>query len=78
MPHTVAFIGLGVMGQRMLGSMAVSPHFSVLTAWDPDAGACERTRELYPDIRIAASAAEAIGAALEDQEVDSTLITTGT
>ena len=63
MPHTVAFIGLGVMGQRMLGSMALSPHFSVLTAWDPDAGACERTRELYPDIRIAASAEEAIGAA---------------
>lgn len=62
MPHTVAFIGLGVMGQRMLGSMAESPHFHVLTAWDPDAGACARTRELYPDIRIAASAEDAIGA----------------
>jgi predicted dehydrogenase len=61
MPHTVAVIGLGVMGQRMLGSMAASPHFSVLTAWDPDAGACARTRELYPDIHIAASAEEAIG-----------------
>jgi predicted dehydrogenase len=62
MPHTVAFIGLGVMGQRMLGSMALSPHFSARTAWDPDAGACARTRELYPDIRIADSAVDAIEA----------------
>lgn len=62
MPHTVAVIGLGVMGQRMLGSMAKSPHFTVVTAWDPDADACERTRELYPDIRIAESPDAAIGA----------------
>lgn len=67
MLHTVAVIGLGVMGQRMLGSMALSPHFGVVTAWDPDAGACERTRASYPEIRIAESAEDAIEA--EDNRV---------
>lgn len=50
------------MGQRMLGSMAKSSHFTVLAAWDPDAGACERTSALYPDIRVAASAEDVIRA----------------
>ncbi len=48
------------MGQRMLASMAANRQFSVLSAWDPDAGACDRTRELYPEIRIAGSPGDAI------------------
>ena len=63
MSHPVSIIGLGVMGQRMLGSMAINNRFAVVTAWDPDAGACRRTRDRYPDIRIAGSAEEAIDAA---------------
>jgi len=58
--HAVSVIGLGVMGQRMLASMAINRQFSVLSAWDPDAGACDRTRKLYPEIRIADSSADAI------------------
>jgi predicted dehydrogenase len=65
--NTVAIIGLGIMGQRMLGSMALNPHFSVVSAWDPDAGACDRTRASYPQIRIADSAEDAIEA--EDSAV---------
>ena len=60
MPHTVSVIGLGVMGQRMLASMAVNRQFDVLSAWDPDPGACHRTRELYPQIRIADSPGDTI------------------
>jgi 1,5-anhydro-D-fructose reductase (1,5-anhydro-D-mannitol-forming) len=50
------------MGQRMLGSMALSPHFQVVSAWDPQAVACNRTRASYPAIGIAGSAEEAIEA----------------
>ena len=60
MTHTVSVIGLGVMGQRMLGSMAANRQFSVLSAWDPDPGARDHTRELYPQISIADSPAHAI------------------
>jgi predicted dehydrogenase len=59
-PHTVSVIGLGVMGQRMLASMAVNRQFNVLSAWDPDPGARDRTRELYPQIRIADSPGDTI------------------
>jgi len=48
------------MGQRMLASMAVSRQFNVLSAWDPDAGARDRTRELYPAIHMADSPGDAI------------------
>jgi 1,5-anhydro-D-fructose reductase (1,5-anhydro-D-mannitol-forming) len=60
MPHAVSIIGLGVMGQRMLGSMALNRQFSAVSAWDPDADARDHTRELYPQIRIADSAEDAI------------------
>jgi len=61
--HTVSVIGLGVMGQRMLGSMAFNRQFSVVAAWDPDPGACQRTRDRYLDIRITSTAEDAIEAA---------------
>ena len=65
MTHTVSVIGLGVMGQRMLGSMDESPHFQVVTAWDPDGEACRHTREQYPRIRIAGDADDAIASDAE-------------
>ncbi len=62
MSHAVSVIGLGVMGQRMLASMAGNDRFTVVSAWDPDAGACQLTRERYPDMRITSSAVDAIAA----------------
>ena len=50
------------MGQRMLDSMARNDRFAVVAAWDPDADACQVTREHYPQIRIEASADDAIAA----------------
>lgn len=49
------------MGQRMLTNMHAHDGFDVKVAWDPDQGACTRTRDRFPQVRIAASAAEAIG-----------------
>ena len=60
MSHAVAIIGLGVMGQRMLGSMALNRQFDAVSAWDPDADARNYARELYPEIRIADSPDDAI------------------
>jgi len=57
----VAFIGLGVMGQRMLGNMRKHEAFDVRAGWDPDAAACKLTKEKYPDIAIEERAAEIIG-----------------
>ena len=48
------------MGQRMLDSMARYPGFEPVCAWDPDEGARQRTAALYPDLRIASSAAAAV------------------
>lgn len=62
MPHSVSVIGLGVMGQRMLASMALNRHFTVVSGWDPDPGACARTRANYDDMRITESAEDAIQA----------------
>ena len=67
MAHRVSIIGLGVMGQRMLGSMALNARFSAVSAWDPDAGARDHTHHLYPQIRIADSAEDAISG--QDSEV---------
>jgi len=67
MAHRVSIIGLGVMGQRMLGSMALNARFSAVSAWDPDAGARDHTRRSYPQIRIADSAEDGISG--QDTEV---------
>jgi predicted dehydrogenase len=60
MNHRAAIIGLGVMGQRMLGSMASYPGFDAVCGWDPDARARERTAARYPDMALTSSAEEAI------------------
>ncbi len=43
MNYKVSFIGLGVMGQRMLGNMHRYAGFEACSAWDPDPDACART-----------------------------------
>ena len=53
MPYKVVFIGLGVMGHRMLGNMHKHEAFELHAGWDPDASAREATKAQYPDIDIA-------------------------
>lgn len=60
MSHRIAFIGLGVMGQRMLGNMYNHDKFILQAGWDPDDAACRNTKETYPEIKISASAEEII------------------
>ncbi len=66
MEPRVAFIGLGVMGHRMLSSMQRHGGFRPHCGWDPDTAACRRTQELFPAMQIVASAE----AAIEDPESD--------
>ena len=60
MSQRIAFIGLGVMGQRMLGNMHIHNDFTLQAGWDTDDAACRSTRETYPEIIIGASAEEII------------------
>ncbi|MEM7404180.1 MAG: Gfo/Idh/MocA family oxidoreductase [Pseudomonadota bacterium] len=60
MSHGTAIIGLGIMGQRMLGNMRKYAGFDIVCVWDPDPLACQRVRETYPDIIVADSASAAI------------------
>ncbi len=56
----VAFIGLGIMGHRMLTNMSAHGGFEIVTAWDPKMEAREEVARLYPNIQLTQSAAEAI------------------
>ena len=49
MNHRTAIIGLGIMGQRMLGNMHRYPGFDVVAAWDPDDAVCDAVHLQYPD-----------------------------
>ena len=53
MKHTVAFIGLGVMGQRMLANMYKIGGFEMIGGWDPNPDACADARALVPNFPIA-------------------------
>lgn len=61
--HRTAVIGLGVMGQRMLGNMHKYAGFEPVVVWDPDAKACADTQARYPQLRIAKAAADAVASA---------------
>ncbi|MEH6402935.1 MAG: Gfo/Idh/MocA family oxidoreductase, partial [Sneathiella sp.] len=60
MKPSVAFIGLGVMGHRMLSQMAAHGGFNLAAAWDPNAASCTDVANEYPDIKIGNTAAEII------------------
>jgi len=58
----IGIISLGVMGQRMLARLVEHPRVSASLAWDPNRAAVTEVRKRYPELRIAASAAEVIAA----------------
>lgn len=60
MKPSVAFIGLGIMGQRMLTNMTAHGGFSIAGGWDPSAEAIAHTKSRFPDLEIASSAAALI------------------
>ena len=49
----VAFIGLGIMGHRMLTNMTAHGGFTLVGGWDPSAEAGARTRAAFPGLDIA-------------------------
>jgi predicted dehydrogenase len=61
-PKKIGVISLGVMGLRMLARLAEHPRTRALVAWDPNPAAVAEAKQRYPELRIAATAAEAIGA----------------
>ena len=56
----IGVISLGVMGQRMLARLAEHPRARALVAWDPNPAAVAEVQKRYPDLAIAATAAEVI------------------
>ncbi|MFT5482562.1 MAG: 1,5-anhydro-D-fructose reductase (1,5-anhydro-D-mannitol-forming) [Halieaceae bacterium] len=60
MKSSVAFIGLGIMGQRMLANMAGHGGFELAAAWDPHPDACRLVATRYPGIALADSAEQLI------------------
>jgi len=56
----IGVISLGVMGLRMLARLTEHPRTRALVAWDPNPAAVAEVRQRYPELRIAASAAEVI------------------
>tara|TARA_B100001093_G_scaffold425949_1_gene419648 strand:+ start:187 stop:1143 length:957 start_codon:yes stop_codon:yes gene_type:complete len=59
----VAFIGLGIMGQRMLTHMRLHHNFEPYYLWDPDQSACHQATILDPQSKIMNSADDAISKA---------------
>ena len=58
----IGIISLGVMGQRMLLRMTENPRVRAVLAWEPNASVAADVQKKYPGLRIAATAAEVIGA----------------
>jgi predicted dehydrogenase len=60
MTPNIAFIGLGIMGHRMLTNMTAHGGFTLAAGWDPSPAARERTRAAFPALPLVETAAEAI------------------
>ena len=52
----IAFIGLGIMGHRMLTNMTAHGGFALVGGWDPSPEAQSRTRAAFPGLEIWGSA----------------------
>ena len=52
----IGVIGLGVMGQRMLGRLAGHTSMKPVIVWDADAAAVERALRTWPELKAATSA----------------------
>lgn len=55
MTPRIAFIGLGIMGHRMLTSMATHGGFTLLGGWDPGTEARAKTKAAFPQLDLAVS-----------------------
>src|SRR5258708_27623111 len=58
MAHGIGFIGLGIMGQRMLAGMGLNGRVRPVAAWDPNPEAAKRALAAQPGIKLAAEAEE--------------------
>ena len=58
----VAFIGLGIMGHRMLTNMTAHGGFTLVGGWDPGAQARDKTRAAFPALPLVEDPAEIIAA----------------
>ena len=58
--HRIGIIGLGIMGQRMLNSLASDKRFQVVAVYDVDEGSAKAIHDQEPDISMATSADELI------------------
>jgi predicted dehydrogenase len=63
MTHKMAIIGLGIMGRRMLENTLLHPAFEVCGVWDPSPASVAKTREMTPEVPIAAHAQAAMAGA---------------
>ncbi|MBL4786612.1 MAG: Gfo/Idh/MocA family oxidoreductase [Cohaesibacteraceae bacterium] len=52
----IGFIGLGIMGNRMMTNMTAHGGFHLVCAWDPGEPACEKAKADFAGLEIAASA----------------------
>ncbi len=58
----IAFIGLGIMGHRMLTNMAAHGGFTLVGGWDPGPTARDRTRAAFPALPLVEDPAEIVAA----------------
>ena len=61
--NKMAFIGLGIMGRRMLENVLIHPDFEVTGLWDPSDLSVAKARELMPNAPVADSAERAAAGA---------------
>ena len=62
MTPNIAFIGLGIMGHRMLTNMTAHGGFRLAGGWDPSPAARARTRAAFPELPLVETADEIIAA----------------
>ena len=63
MTVSVAIIGLGIMGRRMLEHMVLHPGYLPVALWDPDLEACSVAHTIAPGAQVTGSPEEAIALA---------------
>ncbi|GGF21222.1 hypothetical protein GCM10011611_29150 [Aliidongia dinghuensis] len=66
MSYRVAVLGLGVMGQRMLGHLALHDRFEILGGWDASPAARDHAKTLHPSVNFDTPADELIRSAETD------------
>ena len=56
----IGFIGLGIMGNRMLTNMSVHGEFNLAAAWDPSEAARSDAQTNYPSLDVVRTVEEVI------------------